>query len=316
MGPMEALDSAGVTGIVWRRVDPAHEAEAEGVMREIMTAAREFPGFLGSEIFPPVHGVQEAYVVLYRFNTSENLRVWLNSARRGGVIGRIEPFLLQPPFEFVCAHRRPTPGTASSVFSYCVKPECEGQFMEWRGRILEECRKWEGFLGTESFDTLDCEQPEFVVVVRFDNRAHLDAWLRSKVRTDYLKEVRPYVRHYHIRRIGSGFEGWFDVSEDRSPPAAWRQGMVILAALFPVIMILRHLLGGVFTILPFPAAFLVLLTVDVTLLTYVIMPHFSRLMNFWLRPGPTHRWQTELAGWAILLGLLAVTLALALVFGV
>ena len=57
---MEAFDAAGVTGIVWRRVVPGEEAQAEAVMREIMMLSRQAEGFLGSEIFPPIPGVQDA----------------------------------------------------------------------------------------------------------------------------------------------------------------------------------------------------------------------------------------------------------------
>ena len=38
---MEAFDSTGVTGIVWRRVAPGREAQAETVMREIKSLARQ-----------------------------------------------------------------------------------------------------------------------------------------------------------------------------------------------------------------------------------------------------------------------------------
>jgi len=309
---MEEFDSAGVTGIVWRRVCPGQEAAAEDVMRKIMALAREFEGYLGSEIFPPIHGLQDAYVVLYRFNRGSNLRQWLSSGQRQELLRSIDGMLLEPQHEFFFAHSRREGGTASSVFAYRIRPDREREFKDWRHRILEEVRKWKGFLGTESFDTLDSSHPEFVVVVRFDNRPNLDAWLGSKIRNTFMEEVLRYVDHYALRRIGTGFEGWFDTSENRSPPASWRQAMVILTALFPVIMTLRQVLLPVFAVLPMPVAFLILLTIDLALLTYVVMPRFTRLMGFWLRPAPGATWRTQLAGWAILLGILGLTLAISL----
>ncbi len=311
----DAFDAAGVTGIVWRRIDPVREAEAEALLHKLMLLAREMKGFQGSEIFPPISGVQDAHVVLYRFNSGENLRRWLESAERRETLRQVEALLLEPSFEFFFAHRRRAPGTVSSVFSYRIRAGCEEQFRDWRRRIVEASRTWEGFLGTESFDTPDSATPEFVVVVRFDNRAHLEAWLQCDVRAVLITEVHRYVEDYRVRRIGSGFEGWFEYANDASPPAPWRQGMVILAALFPVIMILRHVLEPVFVALPFPLAFLILLAIDVALLTYFIMPHFSRVMNFWLCPKPPHSWRTELAGWLILVAIIVVTLVVTLIGG-
>jgi antibiotic biosynthesis monooxygenase (ABM) superfamily enzyme len=305
---MEAFDAAGVTGIVWRRVTPGSEPQAEGVMREIMQLARQAEGFLGSEIFPPIPGVQDGYVVLYRFSKGAYLRDWLGCTRRQELLQQIAGLLVEPAKEFFFVHARRNEGTASSVFAYRIRADRQPEFQEWRRRILEAVRKWEGFLGTESFDTLEGGEPEFIVVVRFDSRSHLDAWLRSKVRCDLMAEVREFVHHVALRRIGSGFEGWFDISENTAPPARWRQALLILSALFPVIMIIRHLIAPLFADLPMPVAFLILLGLDLAFLTYVVMPRYSRGMSFWLRPGPTFTWRQELAGLALILGILCVTL--------
>ncbi|MCX6971482.1 MAG: antibiotic biosynthesis monooxygenase [Verrucomicrobia bacterium] len=305
---MEAFDAAGVTGIVWRRVLPAKEGQAEAIMRELMLLSREAEGYLGSEIFPPVPGIQDAYVVLYRFSRGTHLRQWLASSRRQELLREMDGLLAAPALEFFFTHGRKQAGSASSVFAYRIRPDREEAFQDWRRRILEAVRMWKGFLGTESFDALDGVEPEFIVVVRFDSRASLDAWLKSKVRNDFMKEVRAYVHHYTLRRISSGFEGWFDTSENTAPPARWRQALVILSALFPVIMTMRQLLSPIFLVLPLPVAFLILLTLDMAFLTYVVMPHYSRLMNFWLRPGADFTWRGELAGCAIIAGIIAITL--------
>ncbi len=312
---MDSIDAAGMTGIICRRIDPAREAEAEILMRQLMALCRESEGFLGSEIFPPIPGVQDAYVVLYRFSTGEALRNWLAVPKRGEILQQMKPLLASPEIEFVFTHRRRTPGTVSSVFAYRIRPGCEDQFRDWRTRILEASRTWEGFLGTESFDTFDSSNPEYIVVVRFDSREHLDAWLHSKVRAEFLQEVHQYIEDYQVRRIGSGFEGWFDYSHDVAPIAAWRQGLVVLSTLFPVIMIMRQFLSPLFSVLPFPLAFLILLIGDVAVLTYLIMPHFSRWMNFWLRPKPGRPWWSELVGWCVLLVLIGTTLGVSLRYG-
>jgi len=305
---MEAFDAAGVTGIVWRRVAPGKEPQAEAVMQEIMLLARKAEGYLGSEIFPPIPGVQDAYVVLYRFSRGVHMRDWLACEKRRELLRKIEGLLAEPSVEFFFTHGRKQEGSASSVFAYRIRPERQAEFEDWRRRIFQEVRKWDGFLGTESFDALDGPEPEFIVVVRFDSRANLDAWMQSKERRTLLKELGRYVHHFKLRRIGSGFEGWFDTSENAAPPARWRQALVILSALFPVIMVFRQLLSPVFQIFPLPVAFLILLTLDLAFLTYAVMPVYSRLMNFWLRPAAGSTWRSQLSGFAIIAGIIGLTL--------
>lgn len=310
---MEAFDAGGVTGIVWRRVMPGQEAAAEAIMSELMALSRKEAGYLGSEIFPPIPGVQDAYVVLYRFDSGANLRGWLGCARRQELLQHAARLLAEPAKEFFFAHGRHLAGTASSVFAYRIRPEREAEFQAWRRRILDEVRKWEGFLGTESFDTLEGGEPEFIVVVRFDSRPRLDAWLNAPVREEFMREVRDYVHHVDLRRIGSGFEGWFDFSANTAPPARWRQALAILSALFPIILIMRNLLAPLFGMVPLPVGFLILLALDIAVLTYVVMPRYTRLISFWLKPGSGFAWRDEARGLAIVFGLLAATLAAFLV---
>ena len=313
---MNVFDAAGVTGIIWRRVDPDREEEAEEIMKRLMVLSREYSGYLGSEVFPPVPGVQDAYVVLYRFRTTESLRSWLGCAQRADLLRQVEACLLEPSHEFFVAHRGRVPGTASTVLAYRIREGCEEEFASWRARILEESRRWPGFLGAEAFDALDsATHPELIIVLRFDSKEHLEGWLHSPVRAEYMREVRPLIHEYRVRRTGTGFEGWFDISDENRPPAAWRQGLVVLTALFPIIMLLRTLLAPLFHLLPLPVAFLILLTVDICILTFLVMPRFSRLMGFWLRPKLNATWRTEAAGFAIILGVLGVTLAVALLSG-
>jgi Uncharacterized protein conserved in bacteria len=309
---MDSFDAAGVTGIVWRKILPGREAEAEAIMKELMQLSRQSDGYLGSEIFPPIPGVQEAYVVLYRFSRGAHLRLWLASPQRKACLERMEGLLAEPASEFFFAHGRRPAGTVSSVFAYSIAPEREKEFREWRRRILEEVRKWPGFLGTESFDAVEGAGSEFIVVVRFDSREHLDAWLNAPVRKAFMEEVKKYVKGYTLRRISSGFEGWFDVSAANNPPARWRQALVILSALFPVIMVIRELLSPVFHWFSMPVAFLILLTADMVVLTYGVMPYYSRLMRFWLQPPAEFSWRREAAGLGIILGIIALTLAVCL----
>jgi uncharacterized protein len=315
-GQKSAGDEFGgsMTGIVVRFVRVGAEAEVETLLKRTAEACRARDGCLGTEVFPPIPGVQEPYVVIFRYDSNAALRAWLESQPRLELVREVEPLLDQPAVEFHFAGRRRSSGTVSTVFAYRVKGGSREDFDGWRDRINAEARKQPGFVSVESFDSVEDGLPFRVHVVRFDNRENFDLWLASNSRAALFEEVQEYVHEYQVRRIGTGFEGWFDYGRDAAkPPANWRQWLVILGALFPVIMILKALFAPLFEVLPFPLAFFLLLAVDVAVLTWVIMPQFTRLMNFWLRPAASATWWTQLGGLAILAGLMGATLAVSLI---
>ncbi|MDX2272014.1 MAG: hypothetical protein NW237_08700 [Cyanobacteriota bacterium] len=86
-----------VTVSVARRVKPGCEAEFEAFLVGITTACRQFPGYLGSQMFPPVNHQDPEYRVMFTFDRLSNLRRWEASAERQAWFARAEPLTLSPP---------------------------------------------------------------------------------------------------------------------------------------------------------------------------------------------------------------------------
>ncbi|MFC9788866.1 antibiotic biosynthesis monooxygenase [Rhodococcus sp. NPDC127528] len=61
---------------------PGREAEFLAWQRRVADAERAFPGFRGSEMHRPVPGIQEDWIILFTFDSSENLDRWLTSPER------------------------------------------------------------------------------------------------------------------------------------------------------------------------------------------------------------------------------------------
>jgi antibiotic biosynthesis monooxygenase (ABM) superfamily enzyme len=80
---------------VTRRVRPGHEVLYEQFLAGINAAASEFPGHLGVEVFRPQSAAGE-YRIVYRFDSSEHLRAWLDSDERAAWLQRAEPHVLGP----------------------------------------------------------------------------------------------------------------------------------------------------------------------------------------------------------------------------
>ena len=75
--------------IIEHRVRQGAEARYEKWLAEILEQTRKSPGYLGREIFPPaVSG--EPYLVIVRFNSPENLQIWLVSEARQAAIERMK----------------------------------------------------------------------------------------------------------------------------------------------------------------------------------------------------------------------------------
>ena len=85
-----------VTTTVSRRVKPGHEAFYEQFLVGIIAAASEFPGHLGVEVFRPQSATAGEYRTVYRFDSEEHLRAWLDSDEHAAWLERAEPHVIGP----------------------------------------------------------------------------------------------------------------------------------------------------------------------------------------------------------------------------
>lgn len=82
-----------VTGVASFRVRPGEEQRYAELHARLVQRLAGFPGFLQSEVFEPVAGVQDETVVLFSFDSREHLDAWLGSDARRAMLAEIEPFL-------------------------------------------------------------------------------------------------------------------------------------------------------------------------------------------------------------------------------
>ncbi|MFD7775691.1 antibiotic biosynthesis monooxygenase [Streptomyces sp. NPDC059753] len=82
-GHIEGPDrEEGVTAVISHDVRPGREEEFERWQDKILKEQEKFPGFMGTEFFRPVEGIQDHWVVAFRYDTREHLEAWLDSSRR------------------------------------------------------------------------------------------------------------------------------------------------------------------------------------------------------------------------------------------
>lgn len=89
---LDKHDAEPVTVVVSHRVGAGREAAFREFQQRMTEAERAFPGFLGSDLFPPVARVQDHWTAVYRFDSGAHLDAWLQSPRRAGLLADSEEF--------------------------------------------------------------------------------------------------------------------------------------------------------------------------------------------------------------------------------
>src|ERR1700690_2633850 len=90
-----------------------------------------------------------------------------------------------------------------------VKPGCEAAFEEWLEGIGNEAARVPGLIGRRITPPADHENPEYVIVFKFDSYEHLRAWTESPLRKTWLDAVRPLCVDEFKETVLTGLETWF-----------------------------------------------------------------------------------------------------------
>lgn len=288
------------TVVIAQHVRPGRDAEYLRWQAEIDDACRTFPGFEALEVVPPVPGVQDHHVVVFRFDSFPHLDAWLRSDARGALLTRGEEVLTAAPRPHILAGTQSAARGAGMVVSTRVRPGREDEYRAWQHRIDAEAARFPGCLGNEVFVPVPGLQDEWVVVVRFESAEHLREWLRSDVRRRLVAEADSLWDDVRVERFSGGFPGWFAPATTRpgAPafPPQWKQAMSVLLALYPTVMLLTFFLSPRLAGLPLAGAMFVGNVVSVAILTWLLMPLVNRLLGFWLVPTPARSGLVEALG--------------------
>lgn len=86
-----------VTAVASRRVKPGREGEFEEWTSGILSAARGFPGYLGSNVVRPSGPEDDEYQIVFKFDHASNLKRWEESRERRYWLHRSEDLIKEEP---------------------------------------------------------------------------------------------------------------------------------------------------------------------------------------------------------------------------
>jgi len=308
------------TAIASHQVHPDKAAEYSRAQDAITQAARKFPGFVGTEVLGPVPGLQEEWVAIFRLESNDAMKHWLENHERKELAQRIDDCLLEPARMLVLASDDLADPPVAEVFTHRVRDDKALDYIAWRRRAIAAQAHYPGYLATDSFEPHGRAQEEWIDIVRYDSVDHLETWMKSKERQRLLSELEPLVESVHEHRLATGLEGWFNLNrradEPINVPPVWKQTVCVVFALYPTVMILSLLINPLLKQLTFPLQMLIANILSCTLLSYLVMPFVTRLLNFWLSPpafGVRSQgvWTTEVLGMSTVI---VITVSFVLIF--
>jgi antibiotic biosynthesis monooxygenase (ABM) superfamily enzyme len=306
-------DDAGTAqAVITLKVAPGSEAEFRALEGRLGAACQSFPGFLTSEIVQPVAGVQEHWALRVRFASPERLQAWLDSDTRRQLLEEMAPLLLDQQEEKTVVEARAAPGGVTVLLHTRPRAGKEAEYSRWQAEINAAAAALPGFQEARVFPAQPPYQPEWAVAYSFDTQRHLQDWLDSSARRDWLQRGEPLFEQTGERRLAGGFGSWFAPKGGDGPialPPGWKQVMVVLLALYPTAMLLSMFLGPQIKSLPMPAAMFISNLASCVLLQYFVTNMVSRPLHFWLMPDPAARPRTDLLGTGIVLVCYAVLVA-------
>jgi len=172
----------------------------------------------------------------------------------------------------------------TAVISHLVKPGREIGYEAWFHGIAADAQKFKGHLGVSAIRPQDHNQPEYVVILKFDQYSNLKAWLESDIRKEWISRLQPLIERAENVQTLTGLETWFSLPNIKTHPPKYKMALVSWFAVFSVLSLVSPLLSPITSLLPELLGRLIVTGIVVLLLTYTVMPQLTRLLRRWLYP--------------------------------
>lgn len=141
-----------------------------------------------------------------------------------------------------------------------------------------------GFVGLHVLRDLSGPVAEYVTLVRFRDRASLEAWRSSPAYREALTELDRFTAGEVEYREAQGLEAWFDRPSRLPAPPLWKNVIVGVVGVYPLIMLFATLLRPLTADWPGWAATLATATLSTIFLNWPVLPLLSRTLRPWLYP--------------------------------
>jgi uncharacterized protein len=180
---------------------------------------------------------------------------------------------------------------ASLVVEHLVPMRKGFAFRIWHANLTRIARRFSGYIRTDLCPPVKGKAIRWYSITHFDSPEHLNCWMQSDEREQLIKNGHRIFESYQFKSFATGLEGWFSDKTGSEHfglgPAAWKQNLAVVFALYPTVM-LQSLLFDYFGIMvhwPLANSMLVNNLITSSLLTWLVMPLVTKVLGFWLQPA-------------------------------
>ncbi len=271
---------------------------------KLHSAIATSPGFVSLEIIASQGQKDHEWTIVQRFENKDNLSIWRDSDERRHLFEALQPLLPEGDSKALCDTTKTAfdkQGGVTEVFVTQISPESESEYRKWIAKMHQAEAKFPGFRGVYVQSPTHQQGRNWITLLQFDTPEHLDRWLVSPERKAILHEAKDLISSLDTHRLITPYSGWFSsISKGGRAPVVWKETMLVLLVLYPIVMLELLLLSPLTASLNLSLATFIGNSLSVTLIAWPMMPIAIYYLRWWLAPESK---RATLIGTCLLLGL-------------
>lgn len=159
----------------------------------------------------------------------------------------------------------------------------EADYEAWISGITTESSCFSGHLGVNVIRP-SLGSRRYTIIYRFDNIDNAKTWQHSSQRQMWMERIDGMIEGEGKFKTATGLKLWFEFPHVASAkqPVKWRMNIILIAVVYNLIIALNFMLApwiGDWDILSRTA---VMVTMQVLLMTYLVMPCVNHYVKSWL----------------------------------
>lgn len=273
------------------------EVGFDGWISRLASGVISAPGFAGAMIeSKSIETGEREWALTYRFATAEERESWMSSqSYRAALADSSDLFVIPPVEERLDRGERPT---ATEAVVSVVPLRRAAAYEAARDELDRAAAEFPGFVRIDHHPPSGPRDRKWTTVLAFETGEDLARWRNSEERARGVNRIRKIASDVD-KVLPWGFGRWFAVDAatgERTP--AWKQAMVVLAVLYAMVSLLNMTLGDYLgtgisvrgdTLVTglgaqLPVIVFISNLIGTALLTWVLMPVITRVMQWWLHP--------------------------------